>query len=152
MVVAALFVGCTPDVTDETPQMTEIGDIEVTFSVDGSEKSHLDLASVSHNIKVDVALNNEGVYWNAVSNKEWCYIDNEITHRGSGSFNIVINANDSFDARETATIKFVAGEYVQKMSFAFDCKCFFGTILSVLRHDGVVEGGTGQLEKEKNNK
>ncbi len=36
------------------------------------------------------------------------------------------------------------GEYVENLSFAFDCKCFFGTILSVLRSDGVVEGGTGQ--------
>ena len=41
------------------------------------------------------------------------------------------------------------GEYVKNISFLFDCKCFFGTILSVLRSDGVVEGGTGQLEKEK---
>ena len=41
------------------------------------------------------------------------------------------------------------GEYVEKLSFSFDCKCFFGTIFSVLRHEGVVEGGTGQLEKEK---
>ena len=44
------------------------------------------------------------------------------------------------------------GEYVQNMSFLFDCKCFFGTIASVLRSDGVVEGGTGQLEKEKKDK
>jgi len=44
------------------------------------------------------------------------------------------------------------GEYVEKMSFLFDCKCFFGTIVSVLKHDGVVEGGTGQLEKEKESK
>ena len=41
------------------------------------------------------------------------------------------------------------GEYVQKLSFAFDVKCFFGTIVSVLKHDGVVEGGTGTLEQEK---
>lgn len=41
------------------------------------------------------------------------------------------------------------GEYVEKLSFLFDCKCFFGTILAVLKSDGVVEGGTGQLEKEK---
>ena len=41
------------------------------------------------------------------------------------------------------------GEYVEKLSFFFDCKCFFGTIVSVLKHDGVVEGGTGRLEKEK---
>ena len=42
------------------------------------------------------------------------------------------------------------GEYVKNISFLFDCKCFFGTILSVLKSDGVVEGGTGQLDKEKN--
>lgn len=41
------------------------------------------------------------------------------------------------------------GEYVKKVSFLFDCRCFFGTITSVLKHDGVVEGGTGTLEKEK---
>lgn len=41
------------------------------------------------------------------------------------------------------------GEYIEKMSFLFDCKCFFGTIIAVLKHDGVVEGGTGELEKEK---
>ena len=44
------------------------------------------------------------------------------------------------------------GEYVKNISFLFDCKCFFGTILSVLKSDGVVEGGTGQLEKEKTEK
>lgn len=44
------------------------------------------------------------------------------------------------------------GEYVEKLSFAFDCKCFFGTIASVVKHEGVVEGGTGQLEKEKKGK
>lgn len=41
------------------------------------------------------------------------------------------------------------GEYVRKLSFGFDVKCFFGTIVSVLKHDGVVEGGTGTLEQEK---
>lgn len=40
------------------------------------------------------------------------------------------------------------GEYVEKMSLMFDIKMFFGTILSVLKHDGVVEGGTGRMEKE----
>lgn len=41
------------------------------------------------------------------------------------------------------------GEYVQKMSFLFDCRCFFGTVISVLRSDGVVEGGTGQIHKKE---
>lgn len=39
------------------------------------------------------------------------------------------------------------GEYVRRMSFAFDCRCFFGTAISALRGDGVVEGGTGELHK-----
>ena len=41
------------------------------------------------------------------------------------------------------------GEYVRNLSFLFDCKCFFGTIFKVLRHDGVVEGGTGTYHEEK---
>jgi len=34
------------------------------------------------------------------------------------------------------------GEYLEKLSFKFDCKCFFKTITSVLKSDGVVEGKT----------
>ena len=43
------------------------------------------------------------------------------------------------------------GEYVRRLSFGFDVKCFLGTILAVLRSDGVVEGGTGAL-RMKNEK
>ena len=41
------------------------------------------------------------------------------------------------------------GEYVERMGFLFDCRCFFGTVLSVLKHDGVVEGGIKNTEDEK---
>ncbi len=41
------------------------------------------------------------------------------------------------------------GEYIKRMSFCFDCQCFFGTIGKVLRHDGVVEGGTGEIKRHK---
>lgn len=50
------------------------------------------------------------------------------------------------------------GEYVVALNaghgkgFAMDCKCFFGTIKSVLHHDGVVEGGTGELKREEKEK
>lgn len=44
------------------------------------------------------------------------------------------------------------GEYVQKMSFLFDCRCFFGTAISALRGDGVVEGGTGEIDKMREDK
>ena len=39
------------------------------------------------------------------------------------------------------------GEYVEKMSFAFDVKCFLGTITNVLKSEGVVEGGTGRINE-----
>ena len=38
------------------------------------------------------------------------------------------------------------GEYVQRMSLAFDTRCILGTVTAVLRRDGVVEGGTGALK------
>ena len=41
------------------------------------------------------------------------------------------------------------GEYVEKMSLGFDIKCFLGTITSVLKSEGVVEGGTGEIKKEE---
>ena len=55
-----------------------------------------------------------------------------------------INGRDELEIPVKAKLD---GEYVQKQSFAFDCKCFFGTIVSVLKSDGVVEGGTGELNK-----
>ncbi len=57
-----------------------------------------------------------------------------------------INGRDELEIPVKAKLD---GEYVEKMSFGFDCKCFFGTIKSVLKHDGVVEGGTGELHKEE---
>ena len=43
------------------------------------------------------------------------------------------------------------GEYVENISFGFDVKCFFVTIFSVLRSDGVVEGGTGEMKRQQKN-
>ena len=34
-------------------------------------------------------------------------------------------------------------------AFLFDCRCFLGTIFSVARGDGVVEGGTGEMKKKE---
>lgn len=57
-----------------------------------------------------------------------------------------INGRDELEIEDKARLD---GEYVKKVSFAFDVKCFFGTIFSVLRSDGVVEGGTGEMKKKK---
>jgi O-antigen biosynthesis protein WbqP len=42
------------------------------------------------------------------------------------------------------------GEYVEKIGFAMDVKCFFETILSVIKSDGVVEGKTESTLKSNN--
>lgn len=42
------------------------------------------------------------------------------------------------------------GEYVEKMGLKMDLRCFFGTFISVLRGDGVVEGGTGAMHEAEN--
>lgn len=61
-----------------------------------------------------------------------------------------INGRDELEIPVKARLD---GEYVEKLKksgfsgFVMDCKCFFGTITSVLKHDGVVEGGTGAKEE-----
>ena len=57
-----------------------------------------------------------------------------------------INGRDELEIPVKARLD---GEYVENLSFLFDCKCFFGTILAVLRRDGVVEGGTGSMKEQE---
>ena len=56
-----------------------------------------------------------------------------------------INGRDELEIPVKATLD---GEYVKRISFLFDLRCFFGTIASVLKSDGVVEGGTGSMKGE----
>ena len=63
-----------------------------------------------------------------------------------------INGRDELEIPVKAKLD---GEDVEKLNagkfkgFAMDVKCFFGTIASVLRSDGVVEGGTGEMKKKE---
>lgn len=57
-----------------------------------------------------------------------------------------INGRDELEIDVKARLD---GEYVEKLSLGLDMKCFFGTIFSVLRSEGVVEGGTGEMKKRK---
>ena len=57
-----------------------------------------------------------------------------------------INGRDELEIEEKAKLD---GYYVENIGVRLDLKCFFGTIKSVLKSDGVVEGGTGELKKRK---
>ena len=41
------------------------------------------------------------------------------------------------------------GEYAERMGLLFDCRCFFGTLVKVMKREGVVEGGPGRPEEER---
>lgn len=59
-----------------------------------------------------------------------------------------INGRDELEISDKAKLD---GEYVKKVGFLFDAKCFIGTIFSVAKSDGVVEGGTGEMHKKEHN-
>lgn len=56
-----------------------------------------------------------------------------------------INGRDELPIKIKARLD---GEYVQNINFLMDVKCFFKTILSVVRFKGVVEGGSGVKSNE----
>lgn len=53
-----------------------------------------------------------------------------------------VNGRDELPIKIKAKLD---GEYVKKMGFGMDIKCIARTALSVIRQDGIVEGGTGSL-------
>ena len=62
----------------------------------------------------------------------------------NGRDELEIPVKAKFDGEYTAALN--AGAF---KGFAMDMKCLFGTVFSVLRSDGVVEGGTGEMKKQK---
>lgn len=63
-----------------------------------------------------------------------------------------INGRDELEIADKARLD---GDYTRRLcqggwqAFCLDAKCFLGTIVSVAKEDGVVEGGTGELKKNK---
>ncbi len=54
-----------------------------------------------------------------------------------------INGRDELTIDQKAALD---GEYAKRMNVAFDCKCIFGTIRSVIRREGICEGGASEPE------
>ena len=65
----------------------------------------------------------------------------------NGRDELEIPVKAKLDGEYTAALN--AGKF---MGFKMDMKCFFGTITSVLKSDGVVEGGTGEMKKQEEQK
>ena len=56
-----------------------------------------------------------------------------------------INGRDELEIAAKAKLD---GEYTEREGFCFDCKCMLGTIKAVVTHDGVIEGGTGEIKRK----
>ena len=57
-----------------------------------------------------------------------------------------INGRDELEIPDKAKLD---GVYAEKLSFKFDCKCFFGSVHVFKEDDSVVEGGTGEMKKQE---
>ena len=56
-----------------------------------------------------------------------------------------INGRDELPSAVKARLD---GEYVKRMGFLMDVRCILGTVISVVKQEGIVEGGTGELERQ----
>ncbi|MFW8616789.1 sugar transferase [Enterococcus innesii] len=56
-----------------------------------------------------------------------------------------ISGRDELEIKQKALLD---GRYTEKISPSMDLKCFLGTIVSVFKSEGVIEGGTSSIKKE----
>ncbi len=80
--------------------------------------------------------------------EEWDKYDVHSLHPGLTGY-AQINGRDELPIPEKAKLD---GYYVKHISLWLDIKIFFGTIISIFKSEGVIEGGTGTLEKQINKK
>ena len=57
-----------------------------------------------------------------------------------------VNGRDELPIEEKAKLD---GDYAKNIGLWMDIKCFFKTILSVLKSEGVLEGGTGNIKRDE---
>ena len=95
-------------------------------------------------------------YWYKLCDQYGIYVIDEMNLETHGANDVLpgltgwaqVNGRDELEIDVKANLD---GEYCKNLSFLFDVKCFLMTIFSVLKHDGVVEGGTGSIHNKDNN-
>lgn len=73
------------------------------------------MTSSSQTRTVAVALNVESVHWTVASDSDWCIVDEEENHVGSGEFTVEVTANEDFKSRD-AVVTLSAGAFTYRMT------------------------------------
>ena len=108
LILSVIAAGCSKEPQDN--QKKELKPIEFSCTYNDAEVKSLQFNSASRSIRVGVTVNNQDIYWNMVSDADWCQVVEE-THKGDGGFTLNILTNGEYSDRESANITFVAGQY-----------------------------------------
>lgn len=107
LAATVVFAACSSDEGTSGPDKLEI---ELTPGWDATRG----MTSSSQTAHVAVSLNAETVRWTVSSDSDWCVVDEETVHTGSGEFTIEVTANDDFKTRN-AVVTIAAGAYTRQM-------------------------------------
>lgn len=111
IMMISLVAACDKSI-EETPQLKDAGVLDISFVYNGAQTRGLMLSPVNQLVTVHVSMNNDNVGWMVSSDSpEWCIVDEEETHTGSGTFDISVIANTEYEDRDVATVTLTAGEY-----------------------------------------
>ena len=98
-----------------TPTYKDAGQLEVSFVYNEALAKSITLTPASQTVEVEVKLNHDDVKWNVTSDQSWCIVDDDVIHEGSGSFELTVIPNETYNDREPAEVVFHAGEYEAKL-------------------------------------
>ena len=105
----AVFAACSSD--EGTSAYPDKLEVVLTPTWDAARG----MSSSSQTKTVAVALNVESVHWTVTSDSEWCVVDEETTHVGSGEFTVEVTANEDFKSRD-AVVTLSAGAFTCRMT------------------------------------
>ena len=111
LAAAVLMTACEDNLSErEELDSRTVAHLDVQYAVGGSAVQALSFNHAYSRPVVEVKVNNEGLRWNLESDRSWCkVVPGE--HRGNGSVTLELEANESFEGRESATLTFVAGDF-----------------------------------------
>ncbi len=105
----AVFAACSSD--EGTSAYPDKLEVVLTPTWDATRG----MTSSSQTRTVAVTLNVESVHWTVSSDSDWCVVDEEESHVGSGEFTIEVTANEDFKSRD-AIVTLSAGAFTYRMT------------------------------------